>query len=195
MDKLQTYAQAIYTFYNKQGRMPSYAEAAQLFGFKSKDSAFLTIKKLIALGSIKKDKTGKLIPVSKTVSPIQHLKLVGLIEAGFPSPAEESLLDTISLDEWLIPKREGSFMLKVKGESMKDAGICDGDMIIAERANDAKVGTIVVAELDGEWTLKTLRKDTKGMYLEPANPDFPSKMRPKHSLKIAAIVRGVVRKY
>jgi repressor LexA len=86
-------------------------------------------------------------------------------------------------------------MVRVKGESMRDAGIHDGDMVIAERSHEAKVGAIVIAEMDGDWTLKTLRKDRQGMYLEPANSDFPPIMRPQRSLRVAAVVRGVVRKY
>lgn len=131
---------------------------------------------------------------SEDHSTQSRVKVLGLIEAGFPTPAEESLLDSISLDEWLIPKREASFMLKVKGNSMKDAGINDGDMVIAERANTAPVGSIVVAEIDGDWTLKYLRKNSKGYYLEAANDEYPD-LRPKEKLSIAAIVRGVIRKY
>ena len=86
-------------------------------------------------------------------------------------------------------------MLKVKGESMRDAGIRDGDMVIAERVQDAKIGSIVIAELDGEWTMKYWRRDKVGYYLEPANIDFPEKMRPERDLKVAAVVRGVIRKY
>jgi repressor LexA len=198
-------------FYQMHRRMPSYQEAVKVLGVKSKDTAYRYIRELIVLGFLERDSAGKLIPkttaqksplvhsVSHThktsqKSPIAELKVLGLIEAGFPTPAEESLLESISLDEWLIPKREASFMLKVKGHSMKDAGINDGDMVIAERANTAPVGSIVVAEIDGEWTLKYLRRNSRGYYLEAANDEYPD-LRPKEKLSIAAIVRGVIRKY
>jgi SOS regulatory protein LexA len=198
-------------FYHMHRRMPSYQEAVKVLGVKSKDTAYRYIRELIVLGFLERDSAGKLIPkttaqksplvhsVSHThtasqKSPIAELKVLGLIEAGFPTPAEESLLESISLDEWLIPKREASFMLKVKGHSMKDAGINDGDMVIAERANTAPVGSIVVAEIDGDWTLKYLRRNSKGYYLEAANDEYPD-LRPKEKLSIAAIVRGVIRKY
>jgi SOS-response transcriptional repressor LexA len=222
--KLQdaAYAEALYTFFGEHARMPSYAEFARLCNFKSKDSAYTAIQRLIATGIVLKDASGKLIPknlpqdlsitaisnihfesIKNCVIPspstyntalMSDIRVLGVVEAGFPTPAEEQNLDTISLDEWLIPKRESTFMLKVKGESMKDAGIREGDMVIAERAHNAPTGSIVIAEVDGNWTMKYLRKDRQGTYFEPANDDFPI-IRPHHSCSIAAVVRGVVRKY
>lgn len=204
-DSYQTYRDKLYKFYESQKRMPSYSETAKLFGFKSKDSAYRAIQKLITLGYAEKDHAGKIIPksshskfiVSKTTKakdPIS-LRMLGLVEAGFPTPAEENLLDTVSLDEWIIRKRDSSFMLRVKGESMKDAGINNGDMVVVERQNEARVGDIVIAEIDGAWTMKYLRKDSrKGFYLEPANEEFEN-IYPKEDLRIQAVVRAVIRKY
>ncbi|MFZ2593992.1 MAG: S24 family peptidase [Minisyncoccia bacterium] len=203
--KQDQYGPALVQFFNTHKRMPSYQEATTLFKVKSKDTAFRIMKSLVAEGFVNRDAQGKIVPVetlttvgtvmSRTSVPSDvGIKFIGLIEAGFPTPAEEAELDTVSLDEWLIPKREKSFMLKVKGHSMKDAGICDGDMVIAERAHTAPVGSIVVAEIDGEWTLKYIRKNSKGFYLEAANDEYPD-LRPKERLTIAAIVRGVVRRY
>jgi SOS regulatory protein LexA len=179
-------------FYQRKRRMPSYAEAANLFGVRSKDSAYRIIRALIARGSVAKDRTGKLIPMN--VHGNGTLRVLGLVEAGFPTPAEEATLDTVSLDEWLVDRREASFMLRVKGESMRDAGIRDGDMVIVERTTNAKLGQIVIAEVDGGWTMKYLRQDQEGFYLEPANPDFDN-IRPEEDMRISAIVKAVVRKY
>ena len=77
---------------------------------------------------------------------------------------------------------------------MKDAGIQEGDLVIVERKNNAREGDIVVAELDGEWTLKYLRKGSQGFYLEAANDEYPD-LYPSEDLKIGGIVRGVLRKY
>ena len=78
---------------------------------------------------------------------------------------------------------------------MKDAGINDGDMVIVERRDNARVGDIVIAEVDGAWTMKYLRKDSKkGFYLEPANEAFEN-IYPQEDLRIQAVVRAVVRKY
>jgi repressor LexA len=204
------YRDKIYYFYGKKKRMPSYSEIADIFGFKSKDSAFRIIERLIKLGYIQKDSTGKLLPVAVKTPysinlnlskksnhlglPLQPLKYLGLVEAGFPTPAEESLLDSISIDDWIIREPESSFILKVKGDSMKDAGIHDGDMVIVERTNSAKIGDIVIAEVDGAWTMKYLRKNKNKFYLEPANRAYKN-IIPKEGLKVQAVVRAVVRKY
>jgi SOS-response transcriptional repressor LexA len=82
----------------------------------------------------------------------------------------------------------------VKGDSMIDAGIQEGDMVIVEKTGSPKVGTIVVAEIDGEWTMKYLRKHGNKYYLEPANKKYKP-IIPKNELKIAAVVKAVVRKY
>ena len=94
------------------------------------------------------------------------------MEAGFPSPAEEELVDTLSLDELLIQNREASFLLKVTGDSMTGAGIMPGDMVIVDRGRTAKSGDIVIAEVDGQWTMKYLRKRGDNVMLSPANPKY-----------------------
>lgn len=85
-------------------------------------------------------------------------------------------------------------MLSVKGDSMKDAGILNGDMVLIERKENAKVGTIVVAEVDGEYTLKYLRKENNLFYLEPANKAFKN-IYPEESLRVQGVVIAVIRKY
>lgn len=191
MKTIQTYQNLLHGFYRKHKRMPSYAEAAVLFGLQSKDSAYRAMSKLIDVGIVEKDASGKLIPTGTLLSP---LRVLGLVEAGFPTSAEEDVLDTLSLDEWLINDREATFMLQVKGDSMHDAGIHEGDMVIVERTETAQVGQIVIAEVDGAWTMKYLAQDKQGLYLNPANDAYPI-IRPEAALRIAAVVRAVVRKY
>lgn len=192
------YSEKIYSFFSKNSRMPSYAEVCVLCDLKSKNTAHNLVKKLQALGYVGTDKTGKIIPKSTGSSSLisnSPLILLGLVEAGFPTPSEETLHENISLDDWVIDKKEASFMLKVKGDSMRDAGILDGDMVIVERTSSPKVGQIVVAEVDGSYTMKYLQKDSAGrMYLEPANSDFKS-IYPKEDFRINAVVKAVVRKY
>jgi repressor LexA len=77
---------------------------------------------------------------------------------------------------------------------MKDAGICDGDFVIVERGLEAKTGDIVIAAIDGGWTMKYLRKKGSTLYLQPANDKYKD-IVPKHTLEIAAVVKAVVRKY
>lgn len=170
--------------------MPSYSELAKLLGYKTKSAAAYAVAELIERGVIARDATGRLLP-GKLVGGV---KLLGLIEAGFPSAAEEELLDVMDFDEYLTPNKESSYILRVKGDSMIDAGICEGDMVIVERRQTYKTGHIVVASVDGEFTVKYLRKGHTGYFLEPANKKYKP-IYPKETLSIEAVVTAVVRKY
>ena len=170
--------------------MPSYREIAELCGFASKNASFELVAKMVRDGLVAKDKQGKIIPVDTH----GELPVLGLVEAGFPTEAEEEVQSTLSLDDYLVDNKESSYILRVKGESMIEAGINDGDMVIAERNNSPKTGQIVVAEVDGSWTMKYLRQKRGRYYLEPANKDFPL-IEPEETLNIAAVVKAVIRKY
>ncbi len=188
---IQTYKDKIFGFYSAKKRMPSYAEIAKLVGFKSKNAVYKLVQKLMDEGTLLKDATGRLIPARM----LGEVPLLGLVEAGFPTVAEETPLNTLSLDDYLIESKESTYMLEVKGESMIDAGIQEGDLVLAERGKQAKAGDIVIAEVDGGWTMKYLRYDKQGKpYLEPANKNFKN-IYPEESFTIAAVVKGVVRKY
>jgi SOS-response transcriptional repressor LexA len=148
------------------------------------------VQGLVSAGIIGKDASGRLLPGDLERGP----RVLGLVEAGFPSPAEEELLDVMDFDEYLAPNRESTYILRVKGESMRDAGIKDGDMVIVERRQTYKPGQIVIANIDGEYTIKYLRKERDLYYLEPANTDYKP-IYPNGTLSIEAVVTAVVRKY
>lgn len=187
---MNQYKDKIIEFYEKNKRMPSYAEIMRLVGFKSKNAAYKLVEKLIDGDILSKDATGRLIP-NKSFSEVP---LLGLVEAGFPSEADSQVLDTLNVNEYLFEHKEVSYLLRVKGDSMIDAGIQEGDMIIAEKGKTAKPGDIVIAYVDGGWTMKYLRKKGDQVYLEPANKKY-SPIYPEQELEIAAVVKGVVRKY
>jgi len=170
--------------------MPSFSEVGQLLGLRSKNAVFKLINKLEKLKVLERDQKGRLIPRSITFP----LRILGTVEAGFPSPAEEELADTLSLDDLLIQNREATFLLKVSGDSMSGAGILPGDMVIVDKRQVPKSGDIVIAEVDGEWTMKHLRKRGESVTLIPANPGYKP-IKPKKELKIAGVVTAVIRKY
>ncbi|MFH1867162.1 MAG: transcriptional repressor LexA [Patescibacteria group bacterium] len=184
------YLEKLQKFYGQNQRMPSYTEIANFCKFKSKFAAQRLAQKWFSFGWAKKDYLGKLLP-GKRLLP---LKLLGTIQAGFPSPAEEEMVDTLSLDDWLIRNKEASFMLKVTGDSMIDAGIQPGDMVILERGREPRHGDIVVAEVDREWTIKYFEKRGGQVVLVPANKRFHI-VTAKEELKIAGVVTAVIRKY
>ncbi|MBF0553259.1 MAG: hypothetical protein HQK96_01735 [Nitrospirae bacterium] len=152
-DKLKSRIVGISAFFHQNGRMPSFSEIGEIFHLSSKSSVYKAVGKLESKGVLIKDKKGKLIPVSIKST----VKVLGTVEAGFPSPAEEELADTLSLDDLLIKNREATFLLKVSGDSMSEAGILPGDMVIVDKGETPKSGDIVIAEVDGEWTMKYLK--------------------------------------
>lgn len=181
---------ALRAFYAAQRRVPGYNEMLTIFDYRSKNAVFGLLSRLEEAGYIVKSK-GKIALTDKLTGTI---RLLGEVQAGFPSPAEEELIDTLSLDDFLVERPEATFMLKVTGDSMIDAGIQPGDMVLVEKGKAAKNNDIVIAEVDGEWTMKYFMKDRRGVRLEPANKAY-STIRPENSLEIGGIVRTVIRKY
>ena len=186
---MKTSRDHIMSFYHRNHRMPSYAEIMTLTGYKTKSAVAYMVKKLIFQGVLSKDRQGKLIPII-----LGGIKVLGLVEAGFPSPAEEDLADRMSFDDYLIGNKEATYILRVKGDSMIDAGICEGDMVVVERTTEYKDRDIVIAEIDGQWTIKYLRKRGSKVWLEPANKNYKP-IYPTQELQISAKVTAVVRKY
>jgi len=170
--------------------MPSYHEMLELLSVRSKSVVHFWVNKLIHSGLLEKDDKGHVSFTKRSFA----IPMVGSVQAGFPSPEEEVLCDIISLDEYLIMKPETSFLLHVSGDSMNDEGIMEGDLVIVERDRDPQNGDIVVAEVDGKWTLKYLRRDGKDVVLEAANPRYPV-IRAKSELRVGGVVTAVIRKY
>ncbi|MEZ4816098.1 MAG: translesion error-prone DNA polymerase V autoproteolytic subunit [Bdellovibrionota bacterium] len=95
-----------------------------------------------------------------------------LVAAGFPSPADEYLDRHLSLDELLIKNKSSTFFVRVSGESMKNAGIFPGDLLVIDRSLKAQQGSIVLAIVDGEFTIKRLQYSAEKVFLLPENDEF-----------------------
>jgi repressor LexA len=160
-----------------------------LLGYKSKSGVSKFVDRLIEHNILGK-KDGKIYPVNLT----PELRILGVVSAGFPSPSEEIDFDTMSLDTWMINDPDATYLLEVEGDSMINAGIQPGDYVVVERTDRIHLGDIVIAELDGEWTMKYLREKNGSRYLEPANESYPN-LYPEETLNIYAKVTGVVRRY
>lgn len=189
-DKYQSYKNKIVNFYQKNRRMPGYKEIMALVGFKSKNAVYKLINKLVEDEVIDKDSNGKLVPIKI----FGEVRLLGLVEAGFPTTVDEDASQGVNIDEYLIKNRESTYLLEVKGDSMIDEGIKEGDLVVAERRGNPKDGDIVIAEVDGGWTMKYFKKKGNLVYLKPANKNY-APIYPQYDLKVAAIVRGVIRRY
>jgi len=181
---------ALRKFHAAHRRMPSLGELAEALGFASKNAAAYAAKKWEERGVVRKDSAGKLIPGPAFFS----LRMLGTVAAGFPTMADEDARESVSLDEWLVGNREASYLLKVSGDSMIDAGIRPGDMVLLERGRAAKNGDIVVAEVDHEWTLKYFQKSRGVVTLRPANVKY-REIVAVEELQVAGVVTAVIRKY
>lgn len=115
------------------------------------------------------------------------------VRAGFPSPADDYVADTLDLNDHLMPRKEASFLLRAKGDSMVGAGIHHGDILIIDRSITPTDGRVVIATLDGQFTVKTLEKKRGRIRLLPANPDFePIEIKDEQELQIWGVVTNVI---
>jgi DNA polymerase V len=117
------------------------------------------------------------------------------VQAGFPSPADDYIDRKLDLNDHLIKHPAATFFLRATGESMRDAGISPGDILVVDRAVEARHGHVVVAALDGELTVKRLRRTDGRLFLVPDNPDFaPLEISPDASLTIWGVVTYIIHK-
>lgn len=117
------------------------------------------------------------------------------ISAGFPSPAEDYVDLKLDLNKFLIKHPSATFYVRVKGDSMKNAGIFDNDILIVDKALDPKNGDIAVCVLDGEFTVKRIKKQKDQLFLMPENTDFqPILITDNNDFKIWGVVSYVIHK-
>ena len=190
IDHLKEKINRIRAFYRQNKIMPTYDEICMLFGFKSKNAAFKLVSKLVEENFVEKMDKGRLKP---------GLHLLGLpmfnsVQAGMPTSEEETLIDHVDLNDYLIKKPEKTCLINVRGDSMIDAGIQEGDKVVVESEASVNVGDIVVAIVDGDYTVKYFDKSKDGkIILQPGNSKY-SPIVPENELKIFGKVVGVVRK-
>jgi repressor LexA len=171
----------IKTATESQGYAPSMREIGEAAGLNSPASVSYQLDILQKKGLIRRDaERGRamevVLPDSMTgegarTDKTRFIPLVGSIAAGVPITADQQVEETFPRPESLVGKGE-LFMLKVKGESMINAAICDGDYVVIRQQKDANNGDIVAAMIDGEATVKTFSRKSGHIWLLPANDDF-----------------------
>jgi len=171
----------IKTSTESQGYAPSMREIGEAAGLNSPASVKYQLDILEEKGFIRRDADrGRAMEVvlpdsmsgeSAHTDKTRFIPLVGSIAAGIPITADQQVEETLPLPESLVGKGD-LFMLKVKGESMINAAICDGDYVVIRQQKDANNGEIVAAMIDGEATVKTFSRKSGHVWLLPANDDF-----------------------
>ena len=118
------------------------------------------------------------------------------VQAGFPSPAEHYIEKMLDLNEYLASHPEAVYYVRVAGDSMTGAGIYPGDVLCVDRSIDFFDGAIVIASVDGEFTVKYLRKSRGQIYLQAANPNYqPIFFGTEQDVRCWGVVTGLVRKF
>ncbi len=118
---------------------------------------------------------------------------LSLIHAGFPSPADDYVDTVLDLNELVIRHPAATFFVRVKGESMENAAIYENDVLVVDRSIEAFDGAIVVAILDGEFTVKRLRKTHDALYLLPENPRYkPIKITDESDFQVWGVVTYII---
>lgn len=100
-------------------------------------------------------------------------KVAGSVVAGFPSPAEQYQEPPLDLNDLLVKRPAATYFVRVEGDSMIGAGIRGGDLLVVDRSLRPSSGDVIIACVDGDFTVKTYRREKEGVRLEPANPSYP----------------------
>ncbi|MCK5612772.1 LexA family transcriptional regulator [Candidatus Pacearchaeota archaeon] len=180
----------IRNYYRQNKVMPTYDEVCELFGFKSKNAAFKLVNKLVDDGFVEKMDKGRLKPGVNFLG----LPLFSSVSAGPATAEEEVLLDRVDLNDYLIKQPDSTVLINVRGDSMIDAGIHEGDKVIVDRNSSPQIGNVVVAIVDGDYTVKYFDKTDDGhIVLQPGNSNYQP-IVPQNELCIFGKVVGVVRK-
>lgn len=125
----------------------------------------------------------------------ESVPLVENIKAGFPNPAQDFVESSLDLNRYVIRNPASTFYARIDGNSMKDAGIADGDIVVIDKSLEPAEGRIAVCYLDGEFTLKRLQVRRDGIWLIPENPDYkPIRVTEDNHFVIWGIVTYVIKK-
>ena len=184
-------------FVDEKGYSPSLEEIGAAFGLSSVATVHKHVQHLVEKGLLRKgwNRSRSLEPQPPPGPGPVVLPLAGVVAAGAPIEAIEDV-ETIAVPAELVPPRAESFVLRVRGDSMIDEQIRDGDYVVVERRSEARDGETVVALVRGhEATLKKLQRRGSKVRLLPANSALAPIEVPAREVRIQGVVRGLLRRY
>ncbi|SEL00726.1 LexA family protein [Nitrosovibrio tenuis] len=188
-----TYLGKLQDYYVREKIIPSTTQLSALWNVKARSWTHQIVQRLKEEGFLENAPGGRLRPTLRFFE-----RTVGhRVWAGLPQQAFDVQPELLRIDDYLIEKPSQTILFPVKGDSMIDLGILEGDMVIIERGNTASIGQVVLAIVDNEFTLKVLARDQEGYYLEARNEkrgrDYPP-IRPEQKLEIYGFYVGLIRK-
>jgi repressor LexA len=184
-------------FVGERGYSPSLEEIGARFGLSSVATVHKHVQHLVEKGYLRKalHRSRSVEPVEPAASPVVSLPRLGSVAAGAPIEAIEEA-ESIDVPQQLVPRRSRCFVLRVRGSSMIEEQICDGDFVVVESRPEARDGETVVALIRGEdATLKRFYRRGATVRLEPANASMRPIEVPAAEVEIRGVVRGLLRRY
>jgi repressor LexA len=186
----RSYLAALQDYYARHRALPSYASIGGLLGLRSKSSVAALVARLKLAGFLRSTPDRRLAPTRRFFErPLAD----ATVQAGLPRAVDDIGSDALTLDDYLIPHPSQTVLVRVKGDSMIDAGIFDGDLAVVEKRTAARKGELVIAIVDNQFTLKRLDVERGRFVLRPENPAYPV-IRPEGTLEIFGVMVGLVRK-
>ena len=178
-------------YYADYRHIPSLQRVADLLGFGSKGATSKLMERLESAGFVERAEDGAWIPTDQF---FERPLVNATVQAGAPEDIECVGADPFFVDSYLVRRPSRTVMVTVKGDSMVDAGIHDGDIVVVERGSPAVPGDFVVAIVDNEFTLKELGVERGKFILKPHNKAYPV-IRPRDELEIFGVVVSLARRY
>lgn len=186
----RSYLALLQDYYAEHRALPSYASIGHLLGLRSKSSVAALVARLKLAGFLDSTPDKRLAPTKRFFArPLA----ASPVRAGLPETADDADAEALTLDDYLIERPSETVLIRVKGDSMVDAGILDGDLVVVEKRHDARRGEIVVAIVDNQFTLKRLDVERGEFVLRAENRAY-APIRPEGALEIFGVMVGLVRK-
>ena len=184
------YLSKLQDYYAKHQVIPSYAAMGRLWGISAKSWVASCVTRLKEEGYLKLTPDRRLRPAERFFERrLAHAP----VRAGLPNAALEDGYDLVTIDDYLVRLPSKTTLVRVKGDSMVDAGIFEGDLVVVEQQPNANIGDVVVAIVDDEFTIKYLERERGAFVLRPANKAYPT-IRPRAKLEIFGVMVGLVRR-
>jgi repressor LexA len=186
---LSDYISVLQDYFAEHQVVPSITELSTLWHIAGRSWTHRLVVRLKEAGYLEESPGRRLKPGPR----FYERTVVDKVPAGTPQAANDAPTESLSIDRFLIATPSETELFQVRGDSMIEAQIADGDYVVIERRSFANPGDIVLAQVDGEYTLKFLAKDTAGFFLEPANAAYEP-IRPRHGLAIHGVMTGMFRR-